>query len=40
VSYVPASAFWPLQFIAGGIFVAIALSAAGAAVWLLQRRTT
>ena len=40
VSYVPASAFWPLQFVAGGIFVAIALSAAGAAVWLLQRRTT
>jgi hypothetical protein len=40
VNYVPASAFWPLQFVAGGIFLAIGLAAAGAAVWLLRRRTT
>ena len=40
VSYVPASAFWPLQFVVGGIFLAVGLAAAGAAVWLLQRRTT
>jgi hypothetical protein len=40
VSYVPASAFWPLQFVAGGILLAVGLAAAGAAVWLLQRRTT
>ena len=40
VNYVPASAFWPLQFVAGGILLAIGLAAATAAVWLLQRRTT
>jgi hypothetical protein len=40
VNYVPASAFWPLQFVAGGVFLAIGLAAAGAAVWLLNRRTT
>jgi hypothetical protein len=40
VNYVPASAFWPLQFVAGGIFVAVGLAAAGTAVWLLRRRTT
>ena len=40
VNYVPASAFWPLQFLSGGIFLAIGLAAAGAAVWLLNRRTS
>jgi hypothetical protein len=40
VNYVPASAFWPLQFAAGGFLLAIGLAAAAAAVWLLQRRTT
>ena len=40
VSYVPASAFWPLQFVVGGIFLAVGLAAAGTAVWLLRRRTT
>jgi ABC-type transport system involved in multi-copper enzyme maturation permease subunit len=40
VNYVPASAFWPLQFVVGGIFLAVGLVAAGAAVWLLRRRTT
>ena len=40
VSYVPASAFWPLQFVVGGIFLGVGLAAAGAAVWLLRRRTT
>jgi hypothetical protein len=40
VNYVPASAFWPLQFVTGGVLLAIGLAAAGAAVWLLNRRTT
>ncbi len=40
VSYVPASDFWPLQFITGGIYLAFAVTATGAAVWLLHRRTT
>jgi hypothetical protein len=40
VNYVPASAFWPLQFLTGGILLGIGLAAAAAAVWLLQRRTT
>jgi hypothetical protein len=40
VNYLPASAFWPLQFIVGGIYLAIGLTATGAAVWLLRRRTT
>jgi hypothetical protein len=40
VSYLPASRFWPLQFIQGGLFLAIAAAALGTAVWLLHRRTT
>ena len=40
VSYVPASDFWPLQFITGGIYLAFAVTAIGTAVWLLHRRTT
>lgn len=40
VSYTPAGAFWPLQFVTGGIFLAFAVAAVTAAVWLLRRRTT
>ena len=40
VSYVPASAFWPLQLVTGGIYLAFALAAAGAALWLLHHRAT
>jgi hypothetical protein len=40
VSYMPASDFWPLQFITGGIYLAFAVTAIGTAVWLLHRRTT
>lgn len=40
VGYLPASSFWPLQFVVGGIFLAIGLATAGTAVWLLLRRTT
>ena len=40
VNYVPASTFWPLQFLAGGMLLAIGLAAAAAAVWLLRHRTT
>jgi hypothetical protein len=40
VSYVPASAFWPLQLVIGGLYLAIATVSAGTAFWLLHRRTT
>ena len=40
VTYLPASRFWTLQLIQGGLFLAIAAAALGAAVWLLHRRTT
>jgi hypothetical protein len=40
VSYTPASAFWPMQFLTGGIFLAFAVAAIVSAVWLLHRRTT
>lgn len=40
VSYLPASEFWPLQFIIGGMYLAIAAAAIGATIWLLHRRTT
>jgi hypothetical protein len=40
VSYQPASAFWPLQLVIGGFFLAVAAAAAGTAFWLLHRRTT
>jgi hypothetical protein len=36
----PASRFWTLQLIEGGIFLVIAAAALGTAVWLLHRRTT
>jgi hypothetical protein len=40
VTYIPASRFWTLQLIEGGLFLAIAAAALGTAVWLLHRRTT
>jgi hypothetical protein len=40
VSYVPADRFWPMQFVVGGMYLAIAAAAIGTAVWLLHRRTT
>jgi hypothetical protein len=40
VSYLPASRFWTVQFIGGGLFLAIAAAALGTAIWLLHRRTT
>jgi len=40
VSYQPASQFWALQFIQGGIYLGVAAAALGTAVWLLNRRTT
>jgi hypothetical protein len=40
VSYLPASEFWPLQFIIGGMYLAIAAAAIGTTLWLLHRRTT
>jgi hypothetical protein len=40
VSYVPASRFWPMQFIAVGWYLAVAATAVAAAIWLLNRRTT
>jgi hypothetical protein len=40
VTYLPASRFWTLQLIAGGLYLAIAAAALGTAVWLLHRRTT
>jgi hypothetical protein len=40
VTYLPASEFWPLQFIVGGIYLAVGGTALLVAVWLLRRRTT
>jgi hypothetical protein len=40
VSYIPASRFWTMQLIAGGLYLVIAAAALGTAVWLLHRRTT
>ena len=40
VTYLPASRYWTDQFIQGGLFLAIAVTALSAAVWLLHRRTT
>ena len=40
VTYLPASRFWTLQLIDGGLFLAVAAAALGTAVWLLHRRTT
>jgi hypothetical protein len=40
VSYLPASRFWTLQFIAGGLYLLVGAAAVACAVWLLHRRTT
>jgi hypothetical protein len=40
VTYLPADRFWALQFLVGGMYLAIAVAAIGTAVWLLHRRTT
>jgi hypothetical protein len=40
VTYLPASRFWPLQLIQGGLFLAIAVAALSTAIWLLRKRTT
>jgi hypothetical protein len=40
VDYLPASRFWTLQLIEGGLYLAVAVAALGTAVWLLHRRTT
>jgi ABC-type transport system involved in multi-copper enzyme maturation permease subunit len=40
VDYLPASRFWTMQLIEGGMYLAIAVAALGSAVWLLHRRTT
>jgi hypothetical protein len=40
VGFVPASAFWPLQLVIGGLYLAVAAAAAGTVLWLLHRRTT
>jgi hypothetical protein len=36
----PPHRFWTLQLIDGGLFLAVAAAALGAALWLLHRRTT
>ena len=40
VTYLPASRFWTLQLIQGGLFLVIAAAALGTAIWLLRKRTT
>lgn len=40
ITYVPASRFWPTQFIAAGLLLAITAAALGTAAWQLHRRTT
>ncbi len=40
VTYQPASRFWLVQLIGGGIYLFFAATALGAALWLLHRRTT
>ena len=40
VRYLPASRFWTVQFIGGGLYLLIAATALGTAIWLLHRRTT
>ena len=36
VTYLPASQYWTEQFIQGGLFLAIAVTTLGAAIWLLH----
>ncbi len=38
VSYQPASRFWTFQFIEAGLYLALAVAALGAAIWLVHRR--
>jgi hypothetical protein len=40
VSYLPASRFWALQFLVGGLYLAVGAISLAIAVWLLRRRTT
>jgi hypothetical protein len=40
VSYLPAGRFWTLQFIEGGLYLAVGVASLITAVWLLNRRTT
>jgi hypothetical protein len=40
ISYLPTSAYWPLQCIETGIFLALALALAGLCFWRLGRRRT
>ncbi|MBV9449433.1 MAG: ABC transporter permease subunit [Streptosporangiaceae bacterium] len=40
VTYQPASRFWLVQLIGGGIYLSTAVTALGVALWLLHRRTT
>ena len=38
VTYQPASRYWPLQWSEAAIFVALAIAAGAACVWLVRRR--
>jgi hypothetical protein len=40
VSYLPASRFWTMQFIEGGLYLVIAVASLVTAIWILNRRTT
>jgi hypothetical protein len=40
VRYLPASRFWTMQLIQGGLLLAVAAAALGTAIWLLHKRTT
>jgi hypothetical protein len=40
VTYLPGSQFWPLQFLVGGLYLAVGGAALVTALWLLHRRTT
>ena len=40
VTYLPASRFWPSQFLAGGFQLTVAVAGPASALWLLHRRTT
>ena len=37
-SYLPASRFWPLQFVEGGWLLALSVILAAATVWLVRKR--
>jgi hypothetical protein len=40
ISYLPASRFWTVQLLGGGLYLLVAAAALGTAIWLLHRRTT